>query len=241
MAKIKLKFDNPSHVFIIAEAGSNWRVGSYIRDLKRAKDLIKVAARCGADAVKFQTFTPEMVYVKNAGKSSYLSKSGIKDNIFDLFKEYSMPYKMLKELAKSCSKNKIMLMSTPFSVQDAEAVNKYVKIHKVAAFELNHIRLLEFLSKTKKPIILSTGASNLDEISFAIKLLKKKGAKKIALLQGTSKYPAPIVSLNLKTIPRMRKKFNLPVGLSDHSLHPIFAPLLAIGLGATIIEKTLYT
>ena len=233
----KIDLDNPQHIFVIAEAGSNWRVGSYKKDLKRARDLIKVAAKAGADAIKFQTFRPETVYVKNAGKSSYLSKSGIKKNIFELFKEYSMPYEMLKDLAKICYKNKINFMSTSFSVQDARVVNKYVKVHKVAAFELNHIRLLEFLAKTKKPIILSTGDSNLEEITFAVKLLKKKGAKKIALLQGTSKYPAPIDSLNLKTIPQMRKKYHLPVGLSDHSLNPSIAPLLAVGFGATIIEK----
>ena len=114
---------------------------------------------------------------------------------------------------------------------------KFVKIHKIAAFEINHVRLLEYLASTKKPIIISTGASNFSDIDYAVKLLKKRGAKKICLLQTTSKYPAPIKALNLKVIQELKKKYHVPVGLSDHSIEPILGPTLAIGLGATIIEK----
>jgi N,N'-diacetyllegionaminate synthase len=148
-----------------------------------------------------------------------------------------MPHKMLKELSRICKQEKILLMSTPFSVDDAIAVNPFVEIHKIAAFEINHIRLLEYLASTKKPIIISTGASNLSDIDFAIKLLKKKGVTEICLLQTTSKYPAPIESLNLRAINQLKKRYLVPIGLSDHSTDPIFAPTLAIGLGATIIEK----
>ena len=233
----KIKFDDPKHIFVIAEAGSNWKVGSYKKDIERATKLIKVAAKAGADAIKFQTYNPKTVYVPNAGKSKYLLKSGINENIFEIFEKYSMPHKMLKDLATICKKEKILLMSTPFSVDDAIEVNKFVKIHKIAAFEINHVRLLEYLATTKKPIIISTGASNLSDIDYAIKLLKNKGVKEICLLQTTSKYPAPIDALNLKVIDKLKKKYNVPVGLSDHSINPILAPTLAIGLGATIIEK----
>ena len=228
---------NPKHIFIIAEAGSNWKVGTYQNDIKRATKLIKLAASAGADAIKFQTYNPKSVYVRNAGKSKYLIKSGFNQDIFKIFQEYSMPHKMLNELSKICNQEKILLMSTPFSVGDAIAVDNFVKIHKIAAFEINHIRLLEYLASTKKPIIISTGASDFSDIDYAVKLLKKKGVKNICLLQTTSKYPAPIESLNLAVISQLKKRYQIPIGLSDHSTNPILAPTLAIGLGATIIEK----
>lgn len=228
---------NFSHVFIIAEAGSNWKAGTYYEDLQRAKKLIQVAAECGADAIKFQTFRADTVYVPNAGNSKYLEKSGIKKNINKIFEKAEMPYEMLSELSKYCKKIGIEFMSTAFSLDDARAINKYVRIHKVASYEINHMRLLEYLAKTKKPIILSTGASNYDEIDFAVNLLKKHRVRDYALLQCTAKYPAPPETLNLATIPEMKKKYKVPVGLSDHSLDPVLGPLTAVGLGAKIIEK----
>jgi N-acetylneuraminate synthase len=231
------KFNNPAHTFIIAEAGSNWKCGTYEEDLKRAHQLIDVAVKAGADAVKFQTYRPETIYVPDAGTSQYLSEHGIEENINDIFRHLSMPYEMIPELAKYCKQKGVMFMSTPFSVSDAKEVDPYVEIHKVASFEINHVRLLEFVAKTKKPILVSTGASTYDEIDFAVKLVTDSGNSDICLLQCTSKYPAPIESLNLGTIPAMKKRYNVPIGLSDHSMDPIIGPLVAVGLGATIIEK----
>ena len=228
---------NPLHTFIIAEAGSNWKCGTFDEDLQRAKELIKVASKAGADAVKFQTYKTETVYVPDAGKSEYLSEHGIKQNINDIFKHLSMPYEMIPKLAEICEEENILFMSTPFSVEDAKQIDKFVQIHKVASFEINHIHLLEFLASTKKPIIISTGASTYDEIDFAINLLKEKGNNMISLLQCTSKYPAPIEALNLSVIPKMKERYSIPVGLSDHSLDPIIAPIMMVGLGGTIIEK----
>ncbi|NDF35832.1 MAG: N-acylneuraminate-9-phosphate synthase [Nitrosopumilaceae archaeon] len=226
-----------THVFVIAEAGSNWKAGSYNQDIKRAKTLIEIAAESGADAVKFQTFRANAVYVPNAGKSDYLGKSGIKNSINEIFENSEMPYEMLGELADHCKKQNIEFMSSVFSVDDARQINKYVKIHKIASYEINHVRLLEYLASTKKPIILSTGASNYGDIDFAVRLLRKNHVRKLSLLQCTAKYPAPIDSLNLLSIPEMEKKYNLPIGLSDHSVDPIIAPVTAVGLGARIIEK----
>jgi len=232
-----LNLENPYHIFIIAEAGSNWKCGSYEEDLKRAKELIKAAKKAGADAVKFQTYRTETIYVQDAGKSSYLSEHGINESINDIFAHLSMPYEMIPELAEYCKQENIMFMSTPFSVQDAKEVDPHVKIHKVASFEINHVRLLEFLADTKKPILISTGSSTYEEIDFAINLVKKKGNSNIGLMQCTSKYPSPLEALNLSVIPQMKSRYNFPVGLSDHSMEPIIAPILAIGLGATMIEK----
>ena len=226
-----------NHVFVIAEAGSNWKAGTYKNDIKRAKKLIDVAADADADAVKFQTFRANTVYVNNAGSSKYLGKSGISNGIDKIFENLEMPYEMLEILAKYCKKKKIQFMSTPFSIEDAKHVDKFVKIHKIASYELNHIRLLDFLAKTRKPIIISTGASNIEEIKFAVNRIKKNNGKNIAILQCTACYPAPLESLNLLTIPEIKKMFNVIVGLSDHSLDPFTGPLIAIGLGAKIIEK----
>lgn len=233
----KLPFDNWEHTFVIAEAGSNWRVGEYQKDIAQAKQLIDIAKNVGADAVKFQTYKSKTVYVENAGKSDYLAKSGIQGSINDIFENLSMPYEMIPIIAKYCKEKDILFMSTPFSVEDAKVIDPFVKIHKIASFEINHIPLLEFLAKTQKPILISTGASNETEIKFAIDIIKKNGNSKIGLMQCTSKYPAPLSSLNLSVIPNMKKTFSVPVGFSDHSLDPIIAPLCAVGFGATMIEK----
>ncbi len=230
-------FGNPNHVFIIAEAGSNWKCGSFDDDLHQAKKLIDIAVDSGADAVKFQTYKPETTYVSKAGNSSYLSKYGINQNINEIFEKLSMPYEMIPKLAQYCKEKKILFMSTPFSVEDAKAIDPHVEIHKVASFEINHIRLLEFLSKTQKPILISTGASTFTEIDFAVNLIKKANNNRIGILQCTSKYPCPINALNLSVISKIKAKYNVPVGLSDHSLDSILAPTLSVKLGGTIIEK----
>jgi N-acetylneuraminate synthase len=234
---ITYSFDDPTHTFVIAEAGSNWKVGSYEEDLQQAKKLIEIASRAGADAVKFQTYRPETVYVPNAGQINYLSKSHASNSINEMFERLSMPYEMLRQLAKYCENNGIIFMSTPFSVQDAKEIDPYVMIHKIASYEINHIRLLEFLAHTKKPILISTGASTFDEIDFAVDVMKKNNSGKIGLMQNTSKYPAPINALNISVIPKLKERYNVAVGLSDHSMDPLIGPLLAIGMGATIIEK----
>jgi N,N'-diacetyllegionaminate synthase len=226
-----------SQVFIIAEAGSNWKCGTFDKDLEQAKKLIEIASNAGANAVKFQTYTADKVYSKNAGTSSYLKKQGIDKKINDLFEDFSMPHEMIPELANFCKQQNILFMSTPFSISDAIAIDPFVEIHKIASFEINHVRLLEFLSKTKKPIIISTGASTFEEIDFAVSTIKQCGNNKIALLQCTSKYPCPIDSLNLSVIPQMKQKYGLPVGFSDHSLDPLIGPLMSVGLGSIIIEK----
>lgn len=228
--------DNPTRTFIIAECGSNWKCGTYQDDLKRAKELIQIAAECGANAVKFQTYRSETTYASDAGKSDYLHEHGINENINKIFENFAMPYEMIPELAEYAKEQKIIFMSTPFSINDAKQIDPYVSIHKVASYEINHVRLLEFLAKTQKPLIISTGASTYDEIDFAVRLVKKFH-NKIAILQCTSKYPCPISSLNLSTIPHLKSRYDLPVGLSDHSIDPLIGPILAVGLGATIIEK----
>ena len=226
---------NQNSVFIIAEAGSNWKCGSYEDDIECAKKLIEIASKSGCDAIKFQTFRPETLYVKNAGFSDYLSKQGMKSEINEIFTNLSMPYEMIPELASYCIKKEIRFMSTPFSVEDAKQVDPYVEIHKVASYENNHVRLLEFLAETKKPTFVSTGATTYEEIDFLIDIFKKNNS--LRLMQCTAKYPCPVDDLNLSVIPHLNSKYDIPVGFSDHSIDPIIAPVMAVAYGAIAIEK----
>ena len=228
---------NNNKTFVIAEAGSNWRCGTPPRDMRMAKSLIDVAVEAGADAVKFQTYKPETVYVPNAGDSDYLAEAGIKESITEIFKDLSMPYEMIPQLAEYCQKQNIQFMSTPFSISDAKAVDPYVKIHKIASYEISHAPLIEFIAKTGKPLILSTGGATYEDVEWAINHFYKHGGKTISLMQCTAKYPAPLSTLNLKVIHEFINRFNVPVGLSDHSRDPIIGPIGAVAFGATIIEK----
>jgi len=223
-------------VFIIAEAGSNWKTRNG-RDLEQAYALIDAAAEAGADAVKFQVFSASPVYVENAGTSDYLSKNGITRPINDIFREMAMPHSMLPKLARRCREKKIEFMASAFSEPDFKAVDPFVKRHKIASYEISYGRLLELAARSKKPLILSTGASDHSDISWAISHFRKHGGRSLSLMQCTAKYPARPESLNLRVIPELTKRYRVPAGFSDHSLDALTAPVAAVALGATIIEK----
>lgn len=230
------KLNDSNHTFVIAEAGSNWKTHSNTNALEQVEKLVEIAASCGADAVKFQMFRSKTLYAHRPGSSDYLKKNGIGTDVGEMFENLEMPYHIVPEIHKICKKNNIMFMSSVFSIDDAKIIDPFVEIHKIASYEINHVRLLEFVAKTKKPVIISTGASTYDEIDFAVNLIKNYNDK-IALLQCTAKYPVPIESLNLFVIPELEKKYGLPVGFSDHSEDPIIGPVTAVGLGARIVEK----
>lgn len=225
------------HVFVVAEAGSNWRMGSPERDLEMSKTLIDIAAEAGADAVKFQIFRPETIYVANAGKSDYLANAGIEKEMQEIFADLSMPYEMIPKLAEYCQKVGLEFMATAFSKSDFLAIDPYVKHHKIASYEIGHIRLIELIARSGKPTIMSTGAATEEEIAWAFHAFKDYGGKELTLLQCTAKYPAEAESMNLRTIPWLKDRFKCQVGLSDHSRHPIAAPVAAVALGAKVIEK----
>jgi sialic acid synthase SpsE len=224
-------------VFVIAEAGSNWRAGSPERDRKLAEALIDAAADAGCDAVKFQTYRAETVYVPNAGESDYLADAGIRQSISDVFRDLEMPYELIPHLAHYCVQRGVEFMSTPFSVADFEAVDPYVARHKIASFEITDLRLLQAVAQGGKPVILSTGASTPEDVETALATLRDNGAGSICLLQCTSSYPAPPESLNLAALPWLSERYGVSVGLSDHSLDPVVAPVAAVALGAVVIEK----
>jgi sialic acid synthase SpsE/RimJ/RimL family protein N-acetyltransferase len=224
-------------VKVIAEAGSNWRMGTPARDIAMARTLIDVAVESGADAVKFQTYRAETVYVKTAGPSGYLMERGEKEDIRDIFADLAMPYEMVGELAAYCRDKNIAFMSTPFSADDFAAIDPHVEAHKIASYEISHPRLLRLAGASGKPLLLSTGASTETDIAWAVDTYHAAGGRELCLLQCTAKYPAPMDGMNLRAIPWLKARFGVTAGLSDHSRHPLHAPLAAVALGATVIEK----
>lgn len=228
---------DPERVFVIAEAGSNWRLGTPARDRRMARTLVDVAVDAGADAVKFQTYRPETVYVANAGQSDYLAAGGIKEDISEIFADLAMPYEFIPELADYARRQGIAFMSTAFSAADFAAVDPCVSVHKIASYEISHVRLIELAARAGKPTLMSTGASNETDIAWAVDTFRGLSAAPLCLLQCTAKYPAPPEAMNLRAIPTLVARFGLPVGLSDHSPDPLTAPVAAVGLGACVVEK----
>lgn len=226
-----------SHTFVIAEAGSNWRMGTPARDLEAAYTLIDVAAEAGCDAVKFQVYRPETVYVPNAGTSDYLAESGICEPITEILRDLAMPHEMIPKLAARCRERGAAFMASAFSVADARVVDPYTAVHKIASYEISHVRLLSFVASTGKPLVLSTGASDPDDIETALAWFRDGGGRGVCLLQCTARYPAEVDSLNLLAMRTLAERFGVPVGLSDHSRDPILAPVMAVALGARVIEK----
>lgn len=220
-----LQAPDSRNVFVIAEAGSNWKEADPFEMILRAK-------AAGADAIKFQVFRSETTYVKEAGKSGYLGQE-----VTSLFKSLEMPYDLIPKLAKACEKEGIEFMATPFSVADFKAIDPYVKKHKIASYENNHVPLLTLAAHSQKPLFVSTGASTLQEIAWTVEFLRSHHVESLTLMQCTAKYPAPPEAMHLETIGALKETFKCPVGLSDHSLNPFAAPLAAVALGASAIEK----
>lgn len=220
-------------VFIIAEAGSNWYVEGDANGLLRGRQLIETASEAGADAVKFQTFRAKDIYVPNPGESDYLEGQDIKE----LFEALEMPEEMILQMAEHCKKCGIEFMSSVFSPRDFALIDPLVSRHKIASYEINYQELITLVAHSKKPLILSTGASSVIDIDYAASLFQNEGGGDLTLLQCTAKYPAQADSMNLEVIPWLKARYQVKSGLSDHSLDAFQAPLAAVALGASCIEK----
>lgn len=221
--------------FVIAEAGSN-----HNRDFTQALKLIDVAKEAGADAVKFQTYSAESLYSKKTPKMSYLKKkelSGKDESVWELLKRIEIPREWHKDLASYCKEKEIIFLSTPF---DLKAVNELDEVgvlaYKIASFEINHFPLLHYVSKKKKPIILSTGMADLSDIEKALDIIYAEGNHEVILLHCAINYPPHYKDINLRAMETMRQAFQLPVGFSDHTME-ITADIAAVALGACMIEK----
>ncbi len=220
----------PGHpCFVVAEAGSN-HGGS----LEQALALVDVAADAGADAVKFQLFRARKLYPRSAGRSDYL---GIAKPIYEIIREMEMPPEWLPRLAERARERGIVFFAAPFDEESADLLDPYVPVFKVASYEMTHHPLLRHVAARGKPVILSTGTANLDEVARAVTAFAATGNDQLALLQCTAKYPAPLEALNVRALVTLRERFGLPTGLSDHSRDPLVGPMTAVALGASIVEK----
>lgn len=219
--------------YIIAEAGVN-----HNGDISIAKKLIDAAADAGADAVKFQTFRAERLVCRNAKKADYQMETTDKaESQFEMLKKLELSYDMHIELISYCNRRGIQFLSTPFDVESLKMLEELnVPIIKLPSGEITNYPLLVAAAETKKPVILSTGMSNLDEIAEAIYVLKENGSEKIVLLHCNTEYPTPMKDVNLRAMDTMRERFHLQVGYSDHTLGTE-VPIAAAALGAAAIEK----
>lgn len=218
---------------IVAEISAN-----HGQSFNRAVALIKKAKECGADAVKFQAYTPDTITI-DVDNKYFRTKHPEWDgqSLYQLYKKAYTPWKWFKRLKKIADDLGIIFFSTAFdktAVDLLETLN--VPIHKIASFELVDLPLIEYMAKTKKPLIMSTGMATLSEIKEAVNTARNAGAKDIILLKCVSSYPAKPEEINLRTIPHMKKIFNYPIGLSDHTLG-IGVSVTAVSLGAKVIEK----
>jgi N-acetylneuraminate synthase len=219
--------DEPT--FVIAEAGSN-----HNGDLEIARELIDVAADAGADAVKFQTFRAEDLYVEESGEVEYLDDER---SIYEIIEDMEMPYEWIPELHEYCHEQEIEFMSTPFDERSAEELVEYVPAWKVASYTSSHVPFLEHLVGTHKPIIMSTGAHELAEVAESVSALRDAGVSDLVLLQCVAAYPTPLSEINVQVVRTLQEEFDVLSGLSDHTIDPITAPSATVALGGCVVEK----
>lgn len=216
-------------VYFIAEAGSN-----HDGSLDQAKKLIDVAKAAGADAVKFQTFRADALYPKRAGMTDYLK---VPKSIYDIIRSLEMPLEWIPQLAEYCAKTGIDFLSTPFDEASADALDPFMPAFKIASYEMTHEGLVQHCARKGKLMIVSTGTADLAEVGETVAAVRAVGNEQLVLLQCTAKYPAPLHALNLRAMETMGRAFRVPVGLSDHSREPLAAPMAAVAMGASVIEK----
>ena len=219
--------------YIIAELSAN-----HNGCLETALKIIEQAKLCGADAVKLQTYTADTITL-NCNSDEFRIKGGLWDGrtLYDLYQEAHMPWEWHKPLFEYARKHDITIFSSPFdrtAVDLLEDLN--APAYKIASFEAVDLPLIKYVASTGKPMIISTGMANKDEISEAIQAAYDGGCKELAVLHCVSGYPAPAEDYNLRTIQDMSASFNIPVGLSDHTLDNTTA-IASVVLGACIIEK----
>lgn len=220
-------------VFVIAEAGVN-----HNGDLKMARELIDVAVAAGADAVKFQTFQADHLAMPDAPKAEYqLQTTGADESQLEMLRRLELSADAHKELQTYCNERGIIFLSTPFDEQAVDLLHELgVPAIKISSGDLTNSPLLEYVALKEKPIILSTGMSELSELIEAVSVLNSAGCENPILLHCVSNYPAAASEVNLRAMQTMRSAFDLPVGFSDHT-EGIDVALAAVALGACVIEK----
>lgn len=234
MLKIKERLIGEGQpAYIIAEMSAN-HAGS----LENAKKIIHFAKKSGADCIKLQTYTADTLTI-DCHNQYFNIESGTwaGENLYGLYQKAYTPWEWHKELMEEAKKVGIHFFSTPFDSTAVDFLEDLgMEFYKVASFELVDIPLLKYIAQKGKPIIMSTGMATLEEIEEAVNTIKEEGNEQIALLKCSSAYPAIPNDMNLLTMQNMREVFQLPIGLSDHSMGAVGA-ITAVALGANIIEK----
>ncbi|MBN1872019.1 MAG: pseudaminic acid synthase [Candidatus Omnitrophica bacterium] len=222
-----------SAAFIVAEISAN-----HGQDFKKAVSLVRKAKECGADAVKFQAYTPDTMTLNvNNRYFNIRHPKWPRQTLYQLYQKAYTPWKWFKGLKRIADEEGIVFFSTAFDKSSVDFLEKLkVPFHKIASFELTDLPLIEYAARTKKPIILSSGMATEREIDEAVGQARKGGASEVILLKCVSNYPARPDEMNLRAIPEMRKIFKCPIGLSDHTLN-IGTSITAVAYGAVMVEK----
>lgn len=226
-------FNLDKKVFIIAELSAN-HAGS----LDLALKSIEMAKKAGANAVKFQTYTPNSLTL-DCKKDDFIIKGGLWDKrtLFELYEKAKTPYEWHEKLFNHAKKHNILCFSSPFSKEDVDFLKTFDPVaYKIASFEANDEELIRYIAKQQKPTLLSTGIATKEELYRAIKIFKEEKNNKLIFLKCTSSYPSKTKDLNLNAIKTLKEQFNIRVGLSDHSFGNL-ASIVATTLGACVIEK----
>ena len=227
-------FKENNRTFVIAELSAN-----HGNDIDIVRKTIKAAKRTGADAIKIQTYTADTITIDSKKKFFKINQGTYWDGqyLYDLYKTASLPWEWHEEIFKVAKEEGILCFSSPFdstAVDLLESLNN--PIYKIASFEITDIPLIEYVARKGKPMIISTGIADIADIELAIETCRKVGNNDITILKCTSAYPADPTHANLLTIPDIKSRFGVKVGLSDHTMG-IEGPIVAAALGATVIEK----
>ena len=219
--------------YIIAELSAN-----HNGDINRAFKILEMAKECGADAIKIQTYTQDTLTI-DCDKEDFRIKGGLWNNrtLYDLYTEAHMPWDWHKPLFEKAKEVGITIFSSPFDNTAVDLLEKLgAPAYKIASFEAIDLPLIEYVAKTGKPMIISTGMADEEEIKEAIDAARRAGCKELVILQCVSGYPAPAHDYNLVTIPDIKKRFGVLTGLSDHTIDNTTA-IASVALGACLIEK----
>ncbi|MBR6178915.1 MAG: pseudaminic acid synthase [Bacteroidales bacterium] len=222
-----------SRTFIIAEMSANHNHRKEI-----AIDTIRAAKKAGADAIKIQTYTADTLTL-DCDKPDFVCGKGLweGETLYNLYKKAYTPWEWHEEIFRVAKEEGLVCFSTPFDKTAVDFLeNLGNPIYKIASFEITDIPLIRYIASKHKPIILSTGIATLEDIELAVNTIRSEQNNDITLLKCTSAYPAPIEDANLQTIPDMKQRFGVKVGLSDHTMGSI-VPVTAVALCADVVEK----